>query len=83
MEHVELALTGEVWENSETARKACAFILSKQMEDGGWGESYMSSVKGEYIHHENSQVVNTAWACIALMNAKYPDRMPIERGIRV
>ncbi|KAA8912435.1 terpenoid cyclases/protein prenyltransferase alpha-alpha toroid [Sphaerosporella brunnea] len=78
-----LALIGEVWENSSVARKACEFILSKQMDDGGWGESYLSSVKGEYIHHKHSQVVNTAWACIALMNAKYPHKEPIERGINL
>jgi lanosterol synthase len=25
---------------SETVHKGCDFIISKQMEDGGWGESY-------------------------------------------
>lgn len=78
-----LALTGHTWENSPVVKKACEFIISKQKDDGGWGESYWSSVKGEYIHHEKSQVVNTAWACIALMNAKYPNRGEIERGIKL
>jgi len=78
-----LALTGETWENSIHAKKACEFILSKQMADGGWGESYLSSVKGEYIHHKASQVVNTSWALIALMNAKYPNKRHIERGIKL
>jgi len=78
-----LALTGHTWHNSPVVKKACEFILSKQMDDGGWGESYWSSVKAEYIHHEKSQVVNTAWACIALMNAKFPDKEAIERGIKL
>lgn len=78
-----LSLTGESYTSSRVVQKACEFILSKQKPDGGWGESYMSSVKAEYIQHEKSQVVNTAWALIALMNAQYPDRAPIERGIRL
>ena len=35
-----LALAGETYENSEHVKKACDFVLGKQMEDGGWGESY-------------------------------------------
>lgn len=35
-----LALAGETYENSESVRKACQFLLGKQMADGGWGESY-------------------------------------------
>lgn len=35
-----LALNGETCETSERARRACSFIVSKQMPDGGWGESY-------------------------------------------
>jgi lanosterol synthase len=30
-----------------------------------------------------SQVVMTAWACIGLLEAKYPKREPIERGIKL
>lgn len=78
-----LRSVGERYENSETVKKACAFLLSKQMEDGGWGESYKSSESLVYTHHKQSQVVNTAWACIALMNAGYPERGPVERGIKV
>lgn len=78
-----LRSVGERYESSSTVKKACEFLLSKQMEDGGWGESYKSSESQVYVHHKQSQVVNTAWACIALMNADYPDRTPIERGIKV
>jgi squalene cyclase len=28
---------------SQSVRKGCDFLLSKQMSDGGWGESYKVS----------------------------------------
>lgn len=31
---------GMTCENSEPVRRACAFLISKQQADGGWGESY-------------------------------------------
>lgn len=35
-----LALNGESYTTSERVRRACHFLLDKQMADGGWGESY-------------------------------------------
>src|SRR5438105_1560967 len=69
--------------SSPRVRKACEWLLEKQMEDGGWGEHYTSCGTREYVQHEKSQVVNTSWALLALMRARYPDRTPIERGLRV
>lgn len=63
-------------------RKACEFLVSKQESDGGWGESYESCVSKTYIKHTQSQVVNTAWALLALMAASYPDEYVIRRGIQ-
>lgn len=64
--------------------KACEFLLSKQRADGGWGESFMSNVTKEYAQHpEQSQIVNTAWAVLSLMAARWPDRAPIDRGIKL
>ena len=72
---------GETYENSERVQRACKFFLDRQMEDGGWGESYRSCETGVYTPHENSQVVQTAWVCIALMEAGYPDVEPIRKAI--
>ena len=38
-----LALSGRTYENSDAIRKACSFLLSKQLHTGGWGETYLSS----------------------------------------
>ena len=78
-----LALAGEQYENSEAQRKACDFLISKQMEDGGWGETFKSCETGEYCQHPSSQSVNTAWSIMALMIAGYPDKGPIERGAKL
>ena len=38
----------------------------------------------EYTEHpDGSLVVQTAWALIALMKAKYPHREPVQRGIKL
>ena len=79
-----LASVDESYENSSRVKKGCDFLISQQMEDGGWGESYKGCETGVYTHHpDGSQVVMTAWAVIGLMVAKFPDRGPIERGLRV
>ncbi|KAK4157097.1 terpenoid cyclases/protein prenyltransferase alpha-alpha toroid [Chaetomidium leptoderma] len=69
--------------SSDEVRRACAFLLEKQRDDGGWGEHYSSCVEKRYVEHETSQVVNTAWAVLALMHAGYPDPKPVERGLEL
>jgi lanosterol synthase len=76
-----LASIGETYENSERVKRGCDFLLSKQMADGGWGESYKSCEEKRYVHHEKSQVVQTAWACIALMEAGYPQKAPLKKAL--
>ena len=66
---------------SEPIQKACEFLISKQREDGSWGESFESCVEKKYIEHEEGQVINTSWALLGLMAANYPDSEPIEKGI--
>ncbi|KAF8998542.1 terpenoid cyclases/protein prenyltransferase alpha-alpha toroid [Cyathus striatus] len=49
------------------SKKACDFLLSKQREDGGWGESYKSCEQSRWIEHEKSQIVQTCWAVMSLI----------------
>ncbi|KAJ5622152.1 terpene synthase [Penicillium herquei] len=69
-----LELVGQTWQSSDAVRKCCQLLLRTQKGDGGWGEHYSSCELEEYIQHEQSQVVNTAWACLALMHAQFPDK---------
>lgn len=78
-----LSLVGENYSNSSHARRACMFLLAWQREDGGWGESYKSCEQGTWIQHEKSQVVQTCWATMALMYAKYPDPEPIRKAVKL
>ncbi|XP_063155921.1 lanosterol synthase-like [Candoia aspera] len=63
--------------------KACAFLVSKQMKDGGWGEEFESYRLCKYIQHTISQIHQTAWALLGLMAVRYPDVHVLERGIQV
>ncbi|OZJ06194.1 hypothetical protein BZG36_00978 [Bifiguratus adelaidae] len=78
-----LASVGDTYETCEHSRRGCDFLISKQQADGGWGELYKSCETGVYCQHPQSQVVQTAWACLALMSAKYPHKEPIKRGIEL
>ena len=76
-------------QNSPVFRKLTEFTLSKQMEDGGWGEDFNSCVTCEYVHSEDgSQIVNTAWAVMTLIACNYTAPSPvvvdaIESGVRI
>ncbi|KAJ3390521.1 Lanosterol synthase (Oxidosqualene--lanosterol cyclase) [Entophlyctis sp. JEL0112] len=67
----------------KNVRRACDFLISKQMADGGWGESFKSSELHKYVHAETSQVTQTSWALLGLMAAKYPVKENITRGIQL
>ena len=78
-----LAAVRQTHGNSERVRRACAWLVARQKEDGGWGEHFASCERGEYVEHDRSQVVNTAWAVLGLMAARYPDKRVVERGLEV
>ncbi|EGC47128.1 oxidosqualene:lanosterol cyclase [Histoplasma capsulatum var. duboisii H88] len=78
-----LAHVGETFETSERVRRGCKFLVDRQMDDGGWGESYLSSEKKVYTHYETSQVVQTSWACLALMEADYPNKDVLKRAMKL
>lgn len=78
-----LSTAGETYANSERMKRACQFFIDRQMEDGGWSESYKTCETGIYTEHEMSQVVQTAWVCISLMEAEYPDMEPIKKALKM
>jgi lanosterol synthase len=61
-------------------RSACQWLLDHQREDGGWGEHYRGCYTGQYVEHDESQVIHTAWALIALLEAGDADWTAIARG---
>ena len=63
-------------------RSACRWLLDRQREDGGWGEHHSGCLAGRYVPHEESQVIQTAWALIALLEAGNQDWTAISRGAR-
>ncbi|VAI85695.1 unnamed protein product [Triticum turgidum subsp. durum] len=71
-----LIASGRTYENSSSIRKACNFLLSKQLSTGGWGESYLSSETEAYVEATSPHAVNTAWAMLALIYAGQVERDP-------
>ena len=78
-----LVTIGHTYNSCKILHKACDFLASKQRSDGGWGESFKSCEVGEWVEHDNSQIVNTSWAVLALMAADYPNQNAIKNGIEV
>ncbi|KAG6621483.1 hypothetical protein I3842_Q025200 [Carya illinoinensis] len=82
-----LVACGRNYKNCAALRKAFDFLISKQLPNGGWGESYLScnnkvwtSIKGNREH-----VVQTAWTVLTLIEAGQAEIDPtlIHRGVRV
>ncbi|XP_062093892.1 cycloartenol Synthase-like, partial [Humulus lupulus] len=71
-----LVVAGKNYSNCSGVRKACNFLLSKQVESGGWGESYLSCQDKVYSNLEGnrSHLVNTGWAMMALIDAGQAER---------
>ncbi|PON81360.1 Squalene cyclase [Trema orientale] len=82
-----LVACGKSYNNSPALRKACDFLLSKELPNGGWGESYLSSQNKVYTNLEGNRanLVQTAWALLSLISAGQAaiDATPIHRGIRI
>ncbi|XP_075080145.1 lupeol synthase-like [Nicotiana tabacum] len=82
-----LIACGRTYPTCHALQKACKFLLSKQLPDGGWGESYLSNSNKVYtnIKGDQSNLVQTSWALLSLINAGQAeiDPTPIHRGIRL
>ncbi|NUP07182.1 MAG: hypothetical protein HOW73_14095 [Polyangiaceae bacterium] len=62
-------------------RKAAAWLKLHQRPDGSWGERHAVHPTS-YVEHDEGQVVQTAWALLALLEAQEPDWDVIERAAR-
>ncbi|KAM0836062.1 hypothetical protein ACQ4PT_062536 [Festuca glaucescens] len=83
-----LVAAGRTYERNQAIRKACEFLLSKELlPSGGWGESYLSSQDKVYTNLEGNKAhaVNTSWAMLALIEAGQGKRDPacLHRGAKV
>lgn len=71
-------------QNDPAILRACEWIMSKHLPDGGWGESWQGCRERRYIPHKQSQVIMTSWALMILFKTNYhgPDAdTAIESGI--
>ena len=75
-------VAGGAGPNDPALRSACQWLLDRQREDGGWGEHPSGCLTGRYVAHEESQVTQTAWALIALLEAGDSNWTAISRGAR-
>ena len=62
-------------------RRASAWLLERQQSDGGWGEHHSSCLTGRYVPHRESQIIQTAWALMALLEAGDGNGGAIRRGV--
>ena len=66
--------------NDPALRSACRWLLERQRSDGGWGEHHSGCLSGRYVEHTESQVIQTAWALIALLEAGEINWPAMSRG---
>ena len=65
---------------SPYVRKAVDFIVSRQREDGGWGEDCASYPERRY-EAKVSTPSQTSWALLGLMAAGEVDSPAVQRGV--
>ena len=78
-----LASVGETYHKSARVKRAVKFFLDRQMDDGGWGETYRSCETGTYCQHEKSQIVQTAWVIIGLIECGFDQKAPLVKAVKM
>ncbi|KAG8089619.1 hypothetical protein GUJ93_ZPchr0011g26987 [Zizania palustris] len=71
-----LVAAGRTYENSQSIRNGCEFLLSKQFTAGGWGENCVFTETEAYANAGRPHAVNTAWAMLALIYSGQTERDP-------
>ncbi|THG17541.1 hypothetical protein TEA_011453 [Camellia sinensis var. sinensis] len=73
-----LAAAGKTYNNCAAIRKGVEFLLSSQRDNGGWGESYLSSPLKKYVPLEENRanLVHTSWAMMGLIHSGQAERDP-------
>ncbi|GFP95108.1 camelliol c synthase [Phtheirospermum japonicum] len=73
-----LAAAGKSYDDCGAVRRGVDFLLKSQTGDGGWGESYLSCPKKEFmpLEENRSNLVQTAWAMMGLIHSGQGDRDP-------
>jgi squalene-hopene/tetraprenyl-beta-curcumene cyclase len=69
----------------QAMRRAVAWLVERQNEDGGWGEDGMSypgrgGTRPDNQQHAPSSASQTAWAILALLAAGETDHEAVQRG---
>jgi lanosterol synthase len=62
-------------------QRAASWLLSKQKQDGGWGEHWRSCLTDTYVEHPESQAAMTAWSLLALLEILEPHNPAIAHGV--
>ncbi|KAI7998670.1 Beta-amyrin synthase 1 [Camellia lanceoleosa] len=73
-----LVAVGKTYNNCAAIRKGVEFFLSSQRDNGGWGESYLSSPLKKYVPLEENRanLVHTSWAMMGLIHSGQAERDP-------
>lgn len=62
-------------------QRACDFLESKQLADGGWGELLESCSRREYVSTDTGQAVMTSWALLTLVQGGRQESEAARAGV--